>query len=67
MRWARSSSSIGAKIFYRKIFSEFDPLIVLGVTGKLIAAGVITSLTKTASDEELNPETVVGRNDDNGS
>jgi tellurite resistance protein TerC len=42
---------IGVKIFYNQIFGKLDPLIVLAVTGGLIAVGVAASWVKTAGDK----------------
>jgi tellurite resistance protein TerC len=38
---------IGVKIFWNQIFGKLDPAFSLGVTGALIAGGIIFSLYKT--------------------
>ena len=43
---------IGGKVFFNQIFGKMDPLISLGITFFILAAGIIYSLIKTSKDGE---------------
>lgn len=43
---------IGMKVFYNQFFGKMDPLISLGITIGILAAGIIYSLLKTSGDAE---------------
>ena len=40
---------VGGKIFWAQLYGKVDPLVSLGVTGTLLAAGVVYSLYRTRS------------------
>ena len=46
---------IGGKVFFNQIFGKMDPLISLGITFFILAAGIIYSLIKTSKDGETKP------------
>lgn len=46
---------IGIKVFYVHVFGEVDPLVSLGVTIAVLAAGIGASLLKTQDQEKPGP------------
>jgi tellurite resistance protein TerC len=43
---------IGGKVFANQIFGKMDPLLSLGITFGILAAGIVYSLVKTGKDND---------------